>query len=215
MASVTIPVGGMTCASCQASVQRALAKEPGVLDASVNLVTESAAVTFDPAVTTPATLVDAIQRTGYEARLPAIDQDALADEEARDRAQAAEYDVLRRKAIISGVIGAIAMAASMSFMDGPHPSRALAWALLAITAFVMVWAGRQFYVRGWAGIRRRSPDMNTLIAIGTGAAFLYSAVATVAPRVFTRYGVAPDVYYEAVIIIIALVLAGRALEARA
>ena len=215
MATVTLPVGGMTCASCQASVQRALAKEPGVLDASVNLVTESAAVTFDPAVTTPAALVDAIQRTGYEARLPAIDQDALADEEARDQAQATEYDALRRKAIISGIIGIVAMAVSMSFMDGPRPPRALAWALLAITVFVMVWAGRQFYVRGWAGLRRRSPDMNTLIAIGTGAAFLYSAVATVAPGVFTRYGVAPAVYYEAVIIIIALILAGRALEARA
>jgi P-type Cu+ transporter len=215
MATVTLPVGGMTCASCQASVQRALAKEPGVLDAAVNLVTESAAVRFDPAVTTPAALVDAIQRTGYEARLPAIDQDALADEEARDRAQAQEYEVLRRKALVSGLIGVVAMAASMSLMGGSHPPRALTWALLAVTAFVMVWAGRQFYVRGWAGLRRRSPDMNTLIAIGTGAAFLYSAVATVAPRLFTRHGVAPDVYYEAVIIIIALILSGRALEARA
>jgi Cu+-exporting ATPase len=215
MATVTLPVSGMTCASCQASVQRALVREPGVLDAAVNLVTESAAVTFDPAVTTPAALVDAIQRTGYEARLPAIDQDALAEEEARDRAQAQEYEALRRKAIISGVIGVIAMTASMWFMDGSHLPRALSWALLIVTAFVMVWAGRQFYVRGWAGLRRRSPDMNTLIAIGTGAAFLYSAVATVAPGVFTRHGVVPDVYYEAVIIIIALILAGRALEARA
>src|SRR5687768_18118640 len=85
-ARVTIPVGGMTCAACQASVQRALSKELGVLDAAVNLMTESAAVTFDPAVTTPAVLVGAIQRTGYEAELPSQDRDAPAQQDARDRA---------------------------------------------------------------------------------------------------------------------------------
>jgi P-type Cu+ transporter len=212
---LTIPVGGMTCAACQATVQRALSKEPGVLDAAVNLMTESAAVTFDPAVTTPSTLVGAIQRTGYEAALPSFDQDALADQDARDLAQAAEYHALRRKAIVSGIIGGIAMLASMLSMRASAYPRALPWALLAVTIFVMAWAGRHFYVRGWAGLRRGSPDMNTLIAIGTGAAFLYSAIATVAPGLFLRHGVAPDVYYEAVIIIIALILTGNTLEARA
>src|SRR5688500_19987501 len=89
---VTIPVGGMTCAACQASVQRALSKEPGVLDASVNLMTESAAVTFDPAVTTSEALVGAIQRTGYDAALPSASRDAFAEQEARDRDQAREYE---------------------------------------------------------------------------------------------------------------------------
>ena len=212
---VTIPVGGMTCAACQASVQRALSKEPGVLDASVNLMSESAAITFDPGLTTPATLVGAIKRTGYEAELPSAGQDTLASQDARDQAQVREHETLRRKAIVSGIIGAIAMAVSMSMMDaGAHP-RTTSWALLVVTVFVMAWAGRHFYVRGWTGIRRRSPDMNTLIAIGTGAAFLYSAIATVAPELFMRHGLAPDVYYEAVIIIIALILTGNTLEARA
>src|SRR5919108_18856 len=208
---VTIPVGGMTCAACQASVQRALSKEPGVVDAAVNLMTESAAVTFDPALTSPETLVGAIQRTGYQAQLPIAESAAMAAQEDRDRAHAAEFDSLRRKAIVSGIIGVLAMVASMSLMS----MAALRWALFAVTLFVMVWAGRRFYVRGWIGLRRRSPDMNTLIAIGTGAAFLYSAAATAAPELFLRYGVAPDVYYEAVIIIIALILTGNALEARA
>ncbi len=79
----------------------------------------------------------------------------------------------------------------------------------------MAWAGRQFYVRAWSSLRHRSADMNTLIAVGTGAAFLYSVIATVTPSVFTTRGVAPDVYYEAVILIIAFVLTGRAFEARA
>ena len=118
---VTIPVGGMTCAACQASVQRALAKEPGVLDAAVNLMTESAAITFDPAVTTPAALVGAIQRTGYEADLPSSGREAVAEQDARDLAHANEYAALRRKAIVSGIIGVIAMLASMPLMAAsPH-----------------------------------------------------------------------------------------------
>jgi Cu+-exporting ATPase len=79
----------------------------------------------------------------------------------------------------------------------------------------MVWAGRRFYVRAWQALRHRSADMNTLIALGTGAAFLFSVFATVAPQVFIAHGIAPDVYYEAVIIIIAFILGGNALEARA
>src|SRR5215208_1353825 len=95
------------------------------------------------------------------------------------------------------------------------PAPALAFALLALTTAVMAWAGRHFYTRAWAAFRHHSADMNTLIAVGTGAAYLFSVAATVAPAVFVRHGVAPDVYYEAVVIIIALILVGNALEARA
>src|SRR5688572_29440170 len=150
---VTIPVGGMTCAACQASVQRALSKEPGVLDASVNLMTESAAVTFDPEVTTPSALVGAIRRTGYDAELPSLARDTFAEQEARERDQAREYLTLRRKAIVSGIIGVVAMVASMPMMSGATHPGALSWALLAATVFVMAWAGRHFYVRGWRGLR--------------------------------------------------------------
>jgi Cu+-exporting ATPase len=87
--------------------------------------------------------------------------------------------------------------------------------LLVLTLGVMLWAGRHFYTRAWAAFRHHSADMNTLIAVGTGAAFVYSVVATVAPGVFLSRGLAPDVYYEAVIFIIALILMGNAFEARA
>jgi P-type Cu+ transporter len=93
--------------------------------------------------------------------------------------------------------------------------RVLTFGLLALTAVVMGWAGRHFFVRAWASFRHHSADMNTLIAVGTGAAFLYSVAASVAPGLFVRYGVAPDVYYEAVVFIIGLVLLGNTLEARA
>ncbi len=95
------------------------------------------------------------------------------------------------------------------------PASAITWSLAVVTAVLMAWAGREFYVRAWRNLGHGAADMNSLVALGTGAAFLYSFVATVAPGVFIRAGVAPDVYYEAVLFIIALVLMGRALEARA
>ena len=95
------------------------------------------------------------------------------------------------------------------------PPTVIAWTLLVLTAAVLAWAGREFYVRAWRNLRHRTADMNTLVAVGTGAAFLYSAATTLAPDVFERAGVAPDVYFEAALFIVALVLVGRALEARA
>src|SRR4029079_14046422 len=93
--------------------------------------------------------------------------------------------------------------------------RLIADGLLVLTVGVMVWAGRHFYTRAWASFRHHSADMNTLIAVGTGAAFVFSMFATLAPGFFLERGVAPDTYFEAVIIIIALILVGNALEARA
>jgi Cu+-exporting ATPase len=203
---VTIPVGGMTCAGCQAGVQNALQRQPGVVDASVNLMTASAAVTYDPAVTRPEALVEAIRETGYEAEVPPAGRTAFEEQEVRDRAQEEELRELRLKALVSGAVGLIAM-----FLPMPLMMTLMAPVALA----VMVWAGRHFYVRAWKSFRHHSADMNTLIAVGTGAAFLYSVLATVAPGFFLRRGLQPDVYYEAVVMIIALILAGNALEARA
>jgi Cu+-exporting ATPase len=95
------------------------------------------------------------------------------------------------------------------------PSTMLSWGLLVVTLGIMAWAGRHFYTRAWAAFRHHSADMNTLVAVGTGAAFVYSVLATAAPGFFIALGMAPDVYYEAVIIIIALILTGNAFEARA
>jgi Cu+-exporting ATPase len=245
-AKVDIPIQGMTCAACQASVQKALQRQPGVVDASVNLMMKNAAVTYDPAVTRPEALVEAIRDTGYEAELPRPEQTAFEEQEARDRANEEELRNLRRKALVSGAVGIVAMIVSMPLMaSGVHhgpvadpfmrwamesltpalraampwlyriPPAVLSWSLLVLTLGVMTWAGRHFYVRAWSGFRHHSADMNTLVAVGTGAAFLYSALATVAPGFFLSRGVAPDVYYEAVVIIIALILTGNAFEARA
>ncbi len=202
--TIRIPVSGMSCAACQARVQRALQQHVGVRDASVNLMMHSATVAYDPSATSPAALVDAIRATGYGADLPSSAQTAFEEQEARDRAIDLELADLRRKAILSGIAGAATMLLALPLL-----------LQLVVTVAVMLWAGRHFYTRAWTALRHRSADMNTLIALGTGAAFLYSLIATLAPGVFVSGGVAPDVYFEPVIIIIALILTGNALEARA
>ncbi|HEV7990206.1 MAG TPA: heavy metal translocating P-type ATPase [Gemmatimonadaceae bacterium] len=212
--TIRIPVTGMTCAACQARVQRTLQKQPGVADAGVNLMMQNATVRYAPSAITPEQLVQAIRDTGYGAEFAPEEQSAFDEQEARDRAQTEEYLELKRKAIASGVAGALAMFAPMLLMGIVSP-RVTDVALLALTAVVMSWAGRHFYTRAWAAFRHHSADMNTLIAIGTGSAFIYSLIATLAPSFFARGGVAPDVYYEAVIVIIALILTGNAFEARA
>ena len=95
------------------------------------------------------------------------------------------------------------------------PRSVLSYGLLMLTVWIMVWAGHHFYTRAWNAFKHRSADMNTLIAVGTGAAFVYSLLATVVPNFFLARGLQPDLYYEAVIFIIALILLGNALEARA
>ncbi len=251
---VTLPVEGMTCAACQANVQRALTAAPGVATAAVNLMTHEATVHYDPAATNPEQLVAAINDTGYSSHLPDAGASPAAEDDAREVAQAREYSTLLAKSLVSLLLGAFAMIASMPLMGGPHADhssdpliawsmrvldppmrRSLPWlyaidpttllfVLLAATTFVMAWAGRHFYVRSWQGLRHRTADMNTLIAIGTGTAFAYSVAVTIAPELFSTSGTSlarrslgggGDVYYEAVIIIIALVLLGNAMEARA
>jgi Cu+-exporting ATPase len=209
--SISFPVTGMTCAACQARVQRALSAEPGVIDASVNLVTHRAAVHFDPAAVTAQRLIDAVRATGYDAELPSADDDSLTPDSAEVDAEAQEARALATKAGVSVLAGIVSMLLSMLVMR----SSVVNYVLLAVTTGILAWAGRDIYRRAWKAFLHRSADMNTLIALGTGSAFLYSLVATVAPDLFTRNGIAPDVYYEAVILIIGLVLAGRAIEARA
>jgi Cu+-exporting ATPase len=204
-AHTELTVTGMTCAACQAGIQRALRKEPGVADASVSLVLGRADVTFDPAVVTPDRLIAVVQDEGYGATVAPTEAPSA---EADETAAAGEFRALVVRAVVAGALGTLAMPLSMS----PGPIR---WALLVATLAIMGWAGGRIYAAAWASLRHRRANMSTLVALGTGAAFVFSALATIAPDVFTRRGLPPDVYFEAVLVILAFVLAGRALEARA
>lgn len=209
--AIDFPVTGMTCAACQARVQRALAAEPGVVDASVNLVTKSAAVRYDPSAINPDRLIAAVRATGYDAELPTAGEEDVLAQSTRVDAEIRESRSLAVRATVSVLAGVVAMSVSMGAMGNPVVN----YAQLALTATILVWAGREIYRGAWKAVRHGSADMNTLVALGTGSAFLYSAVATIAPELFARNGIPAAVYYEAVIFIIGLVLAGRAIEARA
>ncbi len=199
---VTIPVSGMTCAACSARIQRTLARTPGVSEANVNLMLKNAVVRYDPAAVSAEELVEKIRETGYGAELASPDRTAFEEQEAQDRAQEEEFRELRLKAGVSFAAALVAMVASMPLMEiGMHAggldlverwtmplshrlvalapwlyrldANLLRASLLLITLGVMLWAGRHFYTRAWAAFRHHSADMNTLIAVGTGAAFTY------------------------------------------
>ncbi|MBA3496051.1 MAG: copper-translocating P-type ATPase [Gemmatimonadales bacterium] len=210
--SSTIPVSGMTCAACSGRVQRALERAPGVASANVNLITGAATVAYDPGVTSPERLVDTIRSTGYGADLPRAEASAEAVLDAEDEGHAVEHRSLRRKFAASATAGALTMAMGMADHDVGDATRYL---LLALTLPIVGWAGRHFYTRAWTAFRHRGADMNTLIAVGTGTAFVYSAAVTLFDDWFAARGVEPQVYYETVVWIIALVLLGSLLEARA
>src|SRR5215207_3101868 len=213
--TIRIPVTGMTCAACQSRVQRTLQKQPGVSDATVNLMMKSATVTFDPAAVSPDRLVAAIRETGYGAELASPDRSAFAGAHSPLRSGQAP-DGAVADPFMRWAMGALdpALRIAMPWLYA-IPPQILSYTLLVMTLGVMAWAGRHFYTRAWAAFRHHSADMNTLVAVGTGAAFVYSVIATVAPDFFLMRGLAPDVYYEAVIIIIARILSGNAFEARA
>jgi Cu+-exporting ATPase len=239
-ARATLSVKGMTCAACQAFVQRTLEAQPGVRSAAVNLMMENATVDYDPLRVSPQELTRAINATGYEATLPPPGRSATAEQDEQERDQQAAYERLRRETLWTLAAAVVAMALSMPLMqhgsldpllrrvamalDAPFralfpflyelPAQALRWALLVLTAAVMALTGRRFYIKAWAAARHGTSDMNTLIAAGTGAAFLYSAAVTVAPGAFETHGVPAEVYFEAVVFILALVLAGNTMEAR-
>jgi len=183
----------MSCAACVGHVERALLATTGVQSAQVSLLANEAKVRFDPAVAIQSDLNQAIEEAGYQTS-PVKPPD--------------EYPVVRRRALISLALGIAAMAA-MPFTG--HHSIAFRYAQLAAAIFVMAGPGREYYIRAAKG----RLDMSTLIAVGTGSAFLYSLAATIVPQQFHASGVMPDVYYEAVIFIIALVLTGRMFEVRA
>ncbi|HEX6435379.1 MAG TPA: cation transporter, partial [Gemmatimonadales bacterium] len=239
----TIPVTGMHCAACSGRVQRTLENTPGVSSANVNLMTGSATIDYEPSTVTPEQLVEAIRQTGYGAELPAETESVESELDRQDEARSEEIRALRNKVRVSLAAAVLSMFASMLLAQRvpgamadplmrlmmpvtdllrtavPWVDRVSAdtwrYLLLGLTLPVVGWAGRHFYVRAWQGIRHRSADMNTLIALGTGAAFLFSLATTVADDWFAARGVSPQVYYEAVVWIIALVLLGNLLEASA
>ncbi|ABG03112.1 ATPase, P type cation/copper-transporter [Rubrobacter xylanophilus DSM 9941] len=197
-------VTGMSCAACASRVQKALGRVPGVVEANVNLATERATVEHGPEAGMEE-LRRAVEKAGYGV---ALEEDTG---EGRER----EYRGLRRDLLVAGAFTALIVLGSLPHMLGlapPVPMGVLNLVLLALATPVQFWAGRRFYRGAWSALRHGQANMNTLVALGTSAAYLYSLAATLAPGLFAgRAGV----YFDTSAIIITLVLLGRLLEARA
>ncbi|HEX6850402.1 MAG TPA: heavy metal translocating P-type ATPase [Candidatus Polarisedimenticolaceae bacterium] len=207
-----LPVTGMHCAGCVVAVEKAIAGVGGVGSVVVNLATQRATVVFDPAIATADAIADAVRRAGYDAVVP---KDAGEADAAEVRAREREWRSVRRRFAVALVFGLPVLVLGMS--HGALAVPGARWIQLALTVPVLAYAGAEYYVRAWASLRHRVAEMSTLIAIGTGAAFVYSLVATVAPDLVRSPGAhhAPPVYFEAAAGIVLLVLVGKLLETRA
>ena len=210
----SLSVGGMSCAACVVRVEKALAGLEGVEQAAVNFATEKAQVVYDPSRVDLAKFREAIEEAGYQFR--GVDRAELRDQEREERQK--ELKLLKKKFIFSVVLGIFIMVLSMPHFipilsDVPH--QLLFVLVFLLTTPVQFWAGKQFITGAWGAARHGSADMNTLIAVGTLSAYLYSTVVTFFPDIFTRSGLPADIYFDSAAMIIALILLGRLLEARA
>jgi Cu+-exporting ATPase len=217
---IDLPIAGMTCASCVNRIERFLRKTDGVETASVNLATETATIRFLPAVTGRAELARTIEAAGYELKPPPSDEETAArrsmraafDADDRDRAAAA------RRLLVEAVVALTVGFGIMALMLWPQTSIAVETInrLVVVPAtIVQAWAGRRFYRAAWRAARHGSATMDTLVAVGTTAAWAYSVAVTIWPEWVHEAGLHPDTYFDSAMVVIGLVLLGRWLEARA
>ncbi len=210
--SRTVKIGGMSCASCVSHVEKALRTIPEVLSADVNLATHTARFSSWPDTVAHAALQQAITNAGYT-----IIPDSETERSAKIASVQSEEDkapLLLKKAILSGIAGLLVMMGSMNLLPGfsAFTLQTRHVILFFITSLVIFWAGRSIYTAAWNAARHQAVNMNTLIAVGTMAAFGYSTLATFSPSFFEASGIPAAVYYDTSIIIIALILFGRYLE---
>jgi len=224
---LSLPIEGMTCASCVRRVERSLAKVDGVERASVNLATERATVSFRPEIVGPDALRQAIEKAGYRVGIePLVATPAAvaapistapaassAAPDERSLRRDAEIADLKRKSLASLAIGVVMML--LMYLPLPIGMMTLAPMLLIAASVVQFWAGGIFYRATWAALKHGAANMNTLVAVGTSVAYGYSAFVTLWPAAAADWSLPYDLYYESAVIVIALILMGRWLEARA
>ncbi|RME51842.1 MAG: copper-translocating P-type ATPase, partial [Caldilineae bacterium] len=212
-ADAVFKIKDLRCASCVRFIEEALLATPGVIKATVNLATQTANVQYLPGMATVDSMRRAIESVGYKTE---TQPEAIPPEDAERAAREAEYRDLRNRFVVAAVLSALVLALSFGeFIPGLKAiPQNITWIILfVLTTPVLFWAGSRFFVGAWSAFRHRTADMNTLIALGTGAAYLYSTVATFLPALLPA-GLRA-VYFDTTAIIIALILLGQLLEARA
>ena len=215
MSKVTLSLSGMHCASCANSIQSATRSIFGVASSNVNFATEEVAVEFDDKKTSASAIQKVIKDIGYEAILP--DQ---IDGDREKNVRLSEMQDLTRKVWVGGAVGIVLVIGSLPMMTGlsiPLIPEWLhnRWLQLALALPVQLWCGSSFYIGAWKAFKNHTATMDTLISLGTLAAFSYSITVTLNPTFFIAQGLQPEVYYEVSVIVITLILLGKLFENRA
>ncbi len=220
MEKVILKLRGMSCAACANAVKNAISSISGVHECNVNFGVEQAIIEYDPQITDVKAIQNAVEVAGYFAS-PLREQNLmLGEDDAEKTARLLASHYLLRKVIVAGVVAAVLVIGSFPMMMGlnlPFIPEWLhnSWVQMILTTPVLFWCGGDFYKNAWKALKRHSSTMDTLVTLGTGSAYLYSLLVTVFPGLFLVPGLKPDVYYEAAVVIIALILLGRWLEHRA
>ncbi len=210
----------MSCASCARGIEEAIREVNGVNECIVNFGAELATVEYDPSKTDVTVIQQAVDEAGYSA-YPLQQQNPTAQQdEAEKRRQSKETNELTRKVIVASILSGIIVIGSIPMMTGLHvPFIPMwlhnPWLQLVLTIPIQFWCGLSFYSNAWKAFKRHAATMDTLVVLGTSAAFIYSLFPTFFPNFFISQGLRPDVYYEAAAVIIALILVGKLLESRA
>lgn len=202
----TFPVADMSCAACAAKVDKVLNSVPGVSRAAVNFAAATALVEYDPAQCSPAALREAVRQAGYDLIVGAGDAAREAEKAAGER-----YRSLKRRTVWAIALSVPVVVVGMFWMGMPYAEEFM-WLLSTPVVFVL---GRDFFVNAWRQLRRGSANMDTLVAGSTGVAYLFSVANMLFPGFWEARGIHPHVYFEAASVIIAFILLGRLLEARA
>ncbi|MBD0268721.1 MAG: copper-translocating P-type ATPase [Cyanobacteria bacterium Co-bin8] len=220
MESTIFKLRGMSCASCARSVEEAIRAVPGVSECSVNFGAEQALVEYDAKKINAEDIQNAVEEAGYSA-FSLQDQEMVTGEtDAEQSARSAELNKLKRRLILGAVVTSILVIGGLPMMTGlPLPWIPgwlhNPWLQLGLTIPIQFWSGESFYTGAWKAFKRRSATMDTLVALGTSAAFFYSLLPTFLPDFFLAQGLEPAVYYEISAVVITLILLGRLLENRA
>lgn len=202
----TFPVTGMTCAGCAVSVESMLKSANGVIDAGVNFANQSAWAEYDEKKTNPQELQKAIRSVGYDLIVDVDDPS-----EVQEELQLKHYNEVKHRTIWASILSFPVFIIGMFFMDMPYG----AWISMVLTAPVLFWFGRNFFINAWKQAKHGKANMDTLVALSTGIAFLFSAFNTIYPEFWHTRGVHPHVYYEAASVIIAFISLGKLLEEKA
>ena len=216
----TFPVLEMSCAACAVSVESVLKQTPGVDDAGVNYANQSAWVQFNPKVVTPVILQNAVRAAGYDL-LVETESTGVDARQVQEDAQQKRVQSIKQRTIWALILSLPVVVIGMFFMNRPDASTAYAnYLMMALSAPVVFGVGRSFFVTAWKQARHGKANMDTLVALSTGIAFLFSAFNTVYPEFWHRRGLhpaerGPHVYFEAASVVIAFILLGKLLEERA